>query len=406
MKIAFIVNEFPALSQTFILNQITGLLDLGCDIEIFALTNPNDKQVHSDLRKYNLMGKVNYFTFPKNKIKRLLKAIYLIMINVYKNPLKILNALNIFKYGKKASSLSLLYILVPFLNKKYDILQCHFGSSGNIGALLKELGIKGKLVTMFHGCDIREGIEKGGEIYNKLFNHGDYFLAISDYNYRNLVRFGVKTEKLVFHPVGVEIDKFPFKWKGRNNLPSPIVILTVARLVEEKGLKYSITAVKEILMKNSDLRLKYYIVGEGVLKESLINLVKKLNLGDVVKFLGAMDQLQVAKEMSMAHIFLLPSISEALPVVLMETQAIGLPIVASDVGSVAEAIVDGRSGFLVPCRDVNALVEKIEYFIEHPELWPKMGRYGRKFIEENYDIKKLNQKLLKIYQNIMKGKHN
>jgi colanic acid/amylovoran biosynthesis glycosyltransferase len=231
-------------------------------------------------------------------------------------------------------------------------------------------------------------------------------LFISNYNYKNLVRFGVKTEKLVFHPVGIEIDKFPFNRKGRNNLPFPIVILTVARLVEEKGLKYSITAIKEILMKNSDLRLKYYIVGEGVLRESLINLVKKLKLGDIIKFLGPMDQLQVAKEMSMAHIFLLPSISEALPVVLMEAQAIGLPIIATDVGSVAEAIVDSRSGFLVPSRDVNALVEKIEYLVEHSELWPKMGRYGRKFIEENYNIRKLNQKLLKTYQNIIKGKRD
>ena len=406
MKIAFIVNEFPALSQTFILNQITGLLDLGCDIEIFSLTNPNDKQVHSDVKKYNLMGKVNYLTFPKSKIKRFLKAIYLIMINVYKNPFKILNALNIFKYGKKASSLSLLYILIPFLNKKFDILQCHFGSSGNIGASVKELGIKGKIVTMFHGCDIRDGIEQGGKIYDQLLNYGDCFLSISDYNFENMVRFGVSAEKIIFHPVGVEIDKFPFIREERNNLPSPIAILTVARLVEEKGLEYSITAIKEILVRNSDLHLKYYIVGEGILKESLINLVKKSSLGNVVEFLGAMDQLQVAKEMSMAHIFLLPSISEALPVVLMEAQAIGLPIVATDVGSVAEAIIDGRSGFLVPYRDVNALVEKIEYLIEHPELWFKMGRYGRKFIEENYDIKKLNQKLLKIYQNIIKGKHN
>jgi colanic acid/amylovoran biosynthesis glycosyltransferase len=381
------------------------LIDLGCDIEIFALTNPNDKKVHSEVKKYNLMGKVNYLTFPKSKIKRFVKAIYLIMINIFKHPFKILNALNIFKYGKKASSLSLLYILIPFLNKKFDILQCHFGSSGNIAALVKKLGIKGKLVTMFHGCDIREGIEKGGEIYNQLLNHGDCFLAISDYNRKNLIRFGVKTEKLIFHPVGVEIYKFPFKWKGNKNLPSPIVILTVARLVEEKGLEYSITAIKEILMKNSDLQLKYYIVGEGVLKENLINLVKKLKLGDIVKFLGSMDQLQVAKEMSMAHIFLLPSISEALPVVLMEAQAVGLPIVATDVGGVAEAIVDGRSGFLVPSQNVNALVEKIEYLIEHPELWPKMGRYGRKFIEENYDMKKLNQQLLEIYQNLIKGKH-
>lgn len=405
MKIAFIVNEFPSLSQTFILNQITGLLDLGCDIEIFARSNPQDKIVHPDVEKYHLVERTYYYNVPRNKIKRILKAIYLLITNFHKDSIKILKLLNITRYGNFSSSLQLFYILIPFLNRKFDIIQCHFGTSGNIGAFLKELGIKGKLVTMFHGYDIRDGIEQGGKIYNQLFNYGNCFLVISNYNYKNLVRFGVKKEKLIFHPVGVEIDKFPFKWKKKNKISSTIIVLTVARLVVEKGLEYSIMAIKEVLKRNPDLALKYYVVGEGVLKESLINLVKRLKLGDIVKFLGSKDQLQVAKEMSMAHIFLLPSISEALPVVLMEAQAVGLPIVATDVGSVAEAIVDGRSGFLVPSRDANALVEKIEYLIEHPELWSKMGRYGRKFIEENYDIKKLNQRLLEIYQNLIKRKH-
>ena len=405
MKIAFIVSGFPTLSETFILNQITGLLDLGHEVEIFAQSNPKDKKVHSDVKKYHLIERTYYYGIPRNKIKRILKAIYLIITNFYKGPIKILKSLNIIKYGKKSLSLELLYILIPFLNKKFDIIQCHFGSSGNIGAFLKQLGIEGKLVTMFHGCDIRDGIEKGGEIYNQLFNYGDCFLVISDYNYKNLVRFGVNTEKIIFHPVGIEIDKFPFKWKGKNKISSPIVVLTVARLVEVKGLTYGIAAIKEILKKNPDLHLKYYIVGEGILEESLKKLVKKLKLEDVVKYLGSMDQEQVAKEMLKAHIFLLPSIAEALPVVLMEAQAIGLPIIATDVGSVAEAIVDGKSGFLVPDRDVNALIEKLEYLIEHPELWPKMGRYGRKFVKENYDIKKLNQQLLKIYQNLISGKY-
>ncbi|MBN1639412.1 MAG: glycosyltransferase [Ignavibacteriales bacterium] len=405
MKIAFIVNQFPSLSQTFILNQITGLIDLGCDVQIFASTNSNDKQVHSDVKKYNLMEKVNYLTFPNSKIKRFSEAVYLITINVYKNPFKILKALNIFKYGKKASSLSLLYILIPFLNKKYDILQCHFGSNGNMGAFLKQIGIEGKLVTMFHGYDIREGAEKGKEIYKQIINYGDCFLAISDYNYKNLVRFGFDKEKIIFHPVGIEIDKFPFKWQEKSKISTPIVVLTVARLVEEKGLKYSIMAINEILKKNPYLALRYYIIGEGPLKESLKKLIRELELGDVIKCLGAMNQVEVAKEMVKAHIFLLPSIAEALPLVLMEAQAIGLPAIATNVGSVDEVVIDQKSGFIVPARDVDALAKKLEYLIEHPGLWPKMGRYGRKFIEENYNIKKLNQRLLEIYQNLIEEKH-
>lgn len=403
MKIAFIVGEFPKLSETFILNQITGLLDLGCDIEIFAESNHNEKKINSNIEKYNLMERVHYFDVPHNKIKRLLRAIYLITINFHKSPFKILSALNIFRFGRTALSLRLLYNLIPFLNKKFDIIQCHFGSIGNIGAFLRQLGIEGKLVTMFHGFDIREGIKKGGKIYRQLFNYGDCFLAISDYNYKKLVQFGANPDKIIFHPVGIEIDKFPFKWQERNKISSPIVILTVARLVEEKGLKYSIMAIKEISKKNPDLALKYYVVGEGPLEESLKKLVKELELGDIVKFLDSMNQLQVAKEMSKAHIFLLPSIAEALPVVLMEAQAAGLPVIATNVGSVAEVIVDGKAGFLVPERDVDALAKKLEYLIEHPELWSDMGRYGRKIIGKRYNVNKLNQQLVKIYNSLLSG---
>jgi colanic acid/amylovoran biosynthesis glycosyltransferase len=254
---------------------------------------------------------------------------------------------------------------------------------------------------MFHGYDIREGIGKSKEIYKQLFNYGDCFLAISNYNYKNLVQFGVNPDKIIFHPVGIEINKFPFKWQEKNKISSPIIVLTVARLVEEKGLEYSIMAINEILKKNPNLALKYYIVGEGPLEESLKKLVKKLKLEDAVKCLGSMDQVQVAKEMLKAHIFLLPSIAEALPVVLMEAQAVGLPVIATNVGGVAEVIVDGKSGFLVPERDVNALTEKLGYLIKHPELWLEMGAYGRQFIEEDYNIEKLNHRLFKIYQNLI-----
>jgi len=406
MKIAFIIDKFPKLSETFILNQITGLLDLGHDVEIFAKKKSKDNKIHSDVERYRLMERVHYFTaIPSNKIVRVFTVIYTIITHFHKSSLKkILNSLNIFKYGKKALSLKLFYMIIPFLNNNFDILQCHFGPNGNTGAILKQLGIGRVLVTMFHGYDIRFGIERGAEIYHQLIAYGNCFLSISDYNYKNLVRFGVKKEKIVFHPVGIEIDKFPFKWQEKSNPPSTIIVLTVARLVEEKGLKYGIMAINKIFKKNYDLALKYHIIGEGVLEESLKKLVQKLELEDVVKFLGAMDQMEVAREMSKAHIFLLPSISEALPIVLMEAQAIGLPVITTNVGSVEEVVIDQKSGFIVPSKDVDAIAEKLKYLIKEPEIWSNMGQKGRKFVEKHYDINKLNLKLVEIYKKLINGK--
>jgi len=82
-----------------------------------------------------------------------------------------------------------------------------------------------------------------------------------------------------------------------------------------------------------------------------------------------------------------------------------LPVISTYHTGIPEVIVEGKSGFLVPEKDVDALAERLEYLIEHPEIWPEMGRYGRKFVEEKYDIKKLNQKLVEIYQNLIEEKY-
>ena len=88
VKIAFIVGGFPKLSETFILNQITGLLDLGQEVDIYASRNPGESKVHPDIAKYRLMERVQYFDVPSNRLKRVLKAVGLTTSNFYKNPFR------------------------------------------------------------------------------------------------------------------------------------------------------------------------------------------------------------------------------------------------------------------------------------------------------------------------------
>ena len=407
MKIAFIVSGFPTLSETFILNQITGLLDMDHDVEIFAQFNPKDKKVHSDVEKYQLMKRVYYFNIPHNKIKRILKAIFLIIKNFHKAPLKILKSLNVFRYGKTALSLRLLYTLIPFLDEKFDIIHCHFGPNGIIGAYLKEIGINGKLITTFHGYDMSTFIvNNGNNVYKKLFLNGDLFLPISDYWRRKLIRLGCDEKKIIVHRMGIDLKKF--KFSERMKQPGePIKILTIGRLVEKKGHVYAIRAIAKVVKKYRNI--EYLIAGDGPLRNKLEGLVQELGIEKHVKFLGAIEQNEVLKLYQQAHIFVLPSITasngdqEGIPVVLMEAQATGLPVISAYHTGIPEVVVEGKSGFLVPEKDVDALAERLEYPIEHPELWPDMGRYGRKFVEEKYDIKKLNQQLVEIYSNILRN---
>lgn len=405
MKIAFIIGQFPALSLTFIINQITGLIDLGHEVDIYSRSTPPENKMHPDVEKYQLDDRTYYLdNVPQNNIKRILQALYLFVTNFHKSPITILNSLNIFRYGREALSLYWFYHVTTFLTKEYDILQCHFGAAGNFGAVLKEMGIRGKLVTMFHGIDIRSGIEMGGNIYLPLIKYGDCFLANSDFSHKNLINFGVDPQRIIFHPPGIDINKFIYKEESTvisiRHSPS-IVILTVARLVEEKGLQYGIKAISKLLKKKSELSLEYHIIGSGPLEMHLKKLVEECGLTKNVHFLGSMVQEGVIREMNSADLFLLPSVSEAFGVVLLEAQAIGLPVIATSVGSVFQAIKDGESGFLVPERDVDALANRLIYLIENPELWPEMGKAGRKYVEEHYDIRKLNQRLVKIYEDLL-----
>lgn len=170
-------------------------------------------------------------------------------------------------------------------------------------------------------------------------------------------------------------------------------------------MEYGIRAVAKLASVNQNI--EYNVVGDGPLREDLQRLIQELNAGDVVKLLGWKQQQEIVEILNDADILLAPSVTskdgdqEGTPVVLMEAMAMGLPVVSTKHSGIPELVENGVSGFLVPERDVDTLVEKLGYLIEHPELWSGMGRAGRAYIEEHYNIDKLNDRLVNIYQHLL-----
>ena len=402
MKIAFILPAFPVISETFILNQLTWFLDHGHHVDIFARKRIMETKVHTDVEAYRLLDRTYYYwDVPVGKVQRFLSAIHIIGKYGLRYPLGIFRTLNVFKFGSLAWTLGLLHRVGPFLND-YDIVQCHFGTAGNWGVFLKKFGLKAKVVTTFHGFDIRMGLEKGAGVYRDLFELGDCFISISDYNFQSLCQMGLRQEKIVSLPIGIDLKKFPLK--NRNEaweIHSPCRIVTVARLVEEKGLKYGIEAIALLRKLRPGVSVQYTIIGEGPLREELEVLIRTLNLEKVVTLRGAMDQKDIVQELRRSRLFLFPSIAEALPVSLMEAQAIGLPVVATRVGSADQIVSEGKSGFLVPSKDVQALAERCMYLLDHSESWQEMGQQGRDIVEKRYDVNILNDHLLGLYKQLL-----
>ena len=105
-------------------------------------------------------------------------------------------------------------------------------------------------------------------------------------------------------------------------------------------------------------------------------LIEELGLHAHVTLLGPLPTADVIKWMHASHVFMLPSLAEGTPTVLLEAQASGMPVLATDVGGVRDIVQDGLAGSIVPAADVAALVEKLQQFIDHPEAWPRMGPRG------------------------------
>ena len=404
MKIAFLVQKFPGLSETFILNQITGLLDLGHDVRIFAALVSQMSQVHNAVNEYDLLSKTRYIAgIPRNKMLRRVKTCFLVLINFCRAPRVVFKALRLLLTWEYGFLYDYLYFLFQFLNERVDIIQCHYGACGNIGAFLKRVGIDAKVVTMFHGVDIRRGVTQGGAIYRNLFEFGDRLLAISEYNYSNLIDFGADRGRIIRHPVGIDLKCFPVRKYEGSKVRRTVTVLSVARLVEEKGLEFGIKAIHRLRQRHPGLSVRYNIVGGGCLEEKFRNLIRKLSLDDTVFLVGPQTQSEVIQSLMKADLYLMPSIAEALPVALMEAHAAGLPCIATRVGSTDEILLDGKSGFLVPPQDVDALTDKLEYLVENQQQWPEMGRVGRKHVEDNYDIEVLNRKLESIFKELSEG---
>ncbi|MDO8142406.1 MAG: glycosyltransferase [Candidatus Brocadiales bacterium] len=409
MRIAFIVSKFPALSQTFILNQITGLIDRGHRVDIFAVQSDNNPKIHPDVTQYNLLNHTYYFReLPSGTLRRYIEITGLIIKYFYKKPRSLLKTWRLSRRGK-GSILKILCAGFPFLDKyPYDIIHCHFGPNGILGILLKDLGvIKGKVVATFHGYDMSSYIQKhGAGVYKNLFLKGDLFLPVSERWENKLMELGCSHQKIIVHRMGINTSKFCFSTHTPGK-DGKVRLLTIARLIEKKGVQYAVQAVAEALSKYPNI--EYSIAGDGPLKITLEGLIERLNIGDNVKLLGWKQQEEIVELLKNADILIAPSIvgengdEEGIPVVLMEALAQGIPVLSTQHSGIPELVQNGESGFLVPERNTDALAGKLEILIKHPEMRLQMGRAGREYVERYYNIDKLNDKLSELFQLLLNG---
>ncbi len=308
MKIAFLASTFPTVSETFVLNQIVGLIDLGHDVHIFADKSERNVKIHGNYEKYDLSKRTRYYGIPKNKLARIMKAILLIIKYASSNYSVILGSLNIFRYGKPSLSLSLLFMSVALLERgPFDIIHCQFGTIGLNAVLLHQIiPSNGKIVTSIRGYDVTVYLKDHPGIYHELFREGDLFLPVCEFLKERLIQEGCEENKIVIHYDGIDCSKF--EYLQRQRIPGePIKVLTIARLVEKKGVAFAIDAVARLLSKGE--RIEYAVVGDGMLRENLQQLIKDMGIERQVKLLGSKTHEEVKRLLKESHVMIAPSLT-------------------------------------------------------------------------------------------------
>ncbi len=411
MKIAAVVVHFPALSETFILNQITGLIDRGHDVDIFATRASKQPTRHEDVDRYGLMKRTFYRPrVPRHAASRSLKALWLAARHGMQNPTAMRRALGRRSYDRWMKSWELIYEVAPFCGRSgHDVVHCHFGPNGLRGHVLRQLGaVRGKLVTTFYGDDIEAPRKlRGQRLYDPLFEACDLVLALSRVMQSKLIELGCDPNKIEIHPLGVDTARFAFTPRDAP-LDGKVRVITIARHTEKKGLEYAIRAVARIAPKAPALR--YCIVGDGPLRPNLEQLIDELNMRGTIELAGWRRHDDVVAKLRDAHLLVLPSVTaadgdqEGTPTALMEASAMGLPVLSTLHSGIPEVVVDGDSGYLVPERDVDALAQRLLCLIEHPDLWPAMGAAGRQHVERCFDVNVLNDRLVGRYERLLSGK--
>ena len=261
--------------------------------------------------------------------------------------------------------------------KKIDLVHAHYIMPPGLIAVICGMILGVKTAVTIHGSDIlvlaRKPLIKS--VIKYVLNKSDYVFVVSNSIKDKVLKLDIKDieNKLKVTYNAVDIQKFRpdqesnFKEEMKIDPLKP-VILFIGNLVWQKGVEYLIRA-KEFLNEDAEI----VIVGDGPLFSELKGIVEFENIKGI-KFTGARNDIE--KIMSSADIFVLPSLSEGRPTVILEAMASGKPVIATNVGGIPE-IVNDQIGILISPEDSVGLAEAINNLLEDKELMEKMGKNAR-----------------------------
>lgn len=300
----------------------------------------------------------------------------------------------------------------------FDIIHAHqahpAGVAGAIVSYLKNI----PLVITSHGAEI---LVSGKKLRYKpllkfALKRASKVIGVSQELVGESIKCGARHEKTILLSNVVDIERFNPTIDGsqirkRYNIPKGcVVVLSLRRLVPKTGVQYIIEAAKDVIKRYKNI--KFLIVGDGILKERLIERTKELDIDDYFIFTGTIFNDEVPPYIAASDFSVFPSLAEATSIACLEVMACGKTVIVSNVGGLPEIVKDGYNGLIVNFEKtsstyddyglteevINNLTKTIFKVISDKSLREDMGKNARNLTEEKHSWKNYTKRILEVYK--------
>lgn len=388
MKIAYFAEIFPSASETWVHHEISQLIELGCDVRVFA-THARPTIIAPELLRF-----CEITTYLPEINKSLIQV-----LRVFCSPTIVRNVLvgvitDCPSSRQKLQVLRDIVLTGVFLKHlaaySPQLILAHFGGTRANLALIYSMLSGTPFGIKFHAADV---FSRQALLRLKI-KRAAKLMTISKFNIE-LMRGhypDIDVSRFQIHKCGIPLEEYKFQPKG--NFHNPIIIMSVGRLVPVKGFAVLLRASRWLLEKGFSHKVKIY--GDGPERKRLEQLIKAMSLEETVDLMGYVSPTSIRGALLGSDMFVLPSIfdpiekMEGTPVSLMEAMAVGVPVISTNIGGIPELIEHGVSGYLCEPDDAESLSQAIltcHGMNENDRR--QMSLAARMKIEIDHDVRKL-----------------
>lgn len=383
-RLAYLVAQVPAVHHAYLLSEITALRGQGFDVKVASINSPDRPP---DALTPEEADETRNAFYVKASGPFAAAAAHLWTLMRY--PARYIAALAFALRMGRGSFRKTLYgffyfteaIIVGRWMTRHALEHVHVHHATNVGLLLSRI-FPVTVSFTFHGS--AEFYDPEGTFLAEKIRRSLFSRAISFYGRSQLMRVSEPRdwEKLEVAPLGVDTALFAPP-AARPSAP-PVEILCVGRLSAEKGHPVLIAAFERVVRSGRNARLR--LVGDGPYRPALERQVSELGLSGYVLFEGALNQPELRRVYAEAHVMVLPSFAEGIPVVLMEAMATQLPCIASQITGIPELIEHGSSGLLVTASHEEQLAAAMICLIDSPATRERLAIAARERILRHFDV--------------------